>query len=132
MRARSARFGGPAHCHAGCLPRSSIPYPSGSGTYLEVSRLERYDPAVLAARLAPQTPVLLTCSNVDDQFDCADENRLAAGLAKAHAKLDYVNLDRVNHFLKEDITGDAAAYNQALPFSHLLRSELQRFLSSGL
>ncbi len=106
--------------------------PSGSGTYLEVSQLERYDPAVLAATLAPQTPVLLTCSNTDDKFDCANENRLAAGLAKAHAKLDYVHLDRVNHFLKEDITGNPTAYNQALPFSNQLRSELQRFLSSGL
>ncbi len=106
--------------------------PSGSGTYLEVSQLERYDPAVLAAKLAPQTPVLLTCSNTDDKFDCANENRVAAGLAKAHAKLDYVHLDRVNHFLKEDITAIPAAYNQALPFSNQLRSELQRFLSSGL
>ena len=106
--------------------------PSGSGTYLEVSQLDRYDPAVLAAKLAPQIPVLLTCSNVDDKFDCADEDRLAAGLAKAHAKLDYLHLDRVNHFLKDDITGDPAAYNQALPFSNQLRSELQRFLSNGL
>lgn len=106
--------------------------PSGWGTYLEVSQLDRYDPAVLAAKLAPQTPVLLTCSNADDKFDCANEDRLAAGLAKAHAKLDYLHLDRVNHFLKEDITGNPAAYDQALPFSNQLRSELQRFLSSGL
>jgi alpha-beta hydrolase superfamily lysophospholipase len=105
--------------------------PSGWGTYLEVSQLDRYDPAVVAAKLAPQTPVLLTCSNVDNKFDCADENRLAAGLAKAHAKLAYLHLDRVNHFLKEDITGNPAGYNQALPFSNQLRSELQRFLSSG-
>ena len=106
--------------------------PSGSGTYLEVSQLDRYDPAVLAAKLAPHTPVLLTCSNADDKFDCANEDRLAAGLAKAHAKLDYLHLDRVNHFLKEDITGNPTACNQALPFSNQLRSELQRFLSSGL
>ena len=106
--------------------------PSGSGTYLEVSQLDRYDPAALAAKLAPQTPVLLSCSNFDDKFDCANENRVAAGLAKAHAKLDYVHLDRVNHFLKEDITGNPTAYNQALPFSNQLRSELQRFFSSGL
>ena len=106
--------------------------PSGSGTYLEVSQLDRYDPAALAAKLAPQTPVLLTCSNFDDKFHCANEDRLAAGLAKAHAKLDYVHLDRVNHFLKEDITGNPTAWNQALPFSNQLRSELQRFLSSGL
>jgi pimeloyl-ACP methyl ester carboxylesterase len=106
--------------------------PSNSGTHLEVSELERYDPSVLAAKLAPQTPVLLTCSNFDDKFDCANEDRLAAGLAKAHAKLDYLHLDRVNHFLKEDITGNPAAYSQALPFSNQLHSELQRFLSSGL
>lgn len=106
--------------------------PSISGTHLEVSQLERYDPAVVAAELASQTPVLLTCSNFDDKFDCANEDRLAAGLAKAHAKLDYLHLDRVSHFLKEDITGNPAAYNQALPFSNQLHSELQRFLSSGL
>jgi pimeloyl-ACP methyl ester carboxylesterase len=106
--------------------------PSGSGTHLEVSQLERYDPAVLAAHLAPQTPVLLSCSNTDDKFDCTNENRVAAGLVKAHAKLDYVHLDRVNHFLKEDITGNPTAYNQALPFSNQLRSKLQKFLSSDL
>ncbi len=116
------------------LPAAVVNFfaPSSSGTYLEVSQLERYDPPVLAAKLAPQTPVLLTCSNVDDKFDCAYENRLAAGLAKAHAKLDYLHLDRVDHFLKEDITGNPAAYNQTLPFSNQLRSELQKFLSSGL
>jgi uncharacterized protein len=106
--------------------------PSGAGTHLEVSQLDRYDPVALAAKLAPQTPVLLSCSKSDDKFDCAKENRLATGLAKAQTKLDYVHLDRVNHFLKEDITENPAAYNQALPFSNQLRSELQRFLSSGL
>ena len=75
--------------------------------------------------------MLLSCSNFDDKFDCAQRKPCRCSLAKAHAKLDYVHLDRVNHFLKEDITGNPTAYNQALPFNQL-RSELQRFFSSGL
>ena len=101
---------------------------TGNGTLLELSQIDRYDPAAVAAKLPAHTAVLLTCSNADDKFGCAEVDHLAAGLSQASARLDYVHLDGVDHFLKEDITKDPAAYNQSLPFSAQLRAALKTFL----
>src|SRR5215469_5384177 len=68
------------------------------------------------AKLPAHTPVLLTCSNADGYFGCAEVNRLAAGLSNASARLDYVHLNGVDHVLKEDITKIPAAFGQPLPF----------------
>ncbi len=76
--------------------------------------------------------MLLTCSNADDKFGCAEVDHLAAGLSQASARLDYVHLNGVDHFLKEDITKDPAAYNQSLPFSAQLRAALKTFLATNL
>ena len=76
--------------------------------------------------------MLLTCSNADGYFGCAEVNYLAAGLSKAPARLDFVRLDGVNHFLKEDISKNPAAFNQSLPFSAQLRAALKTFLASNL
>jgi hypothetical protein len=76
--------------------------------------------------------VLLTCSNADGYFGCAQAGRLAAGLSKAPARLDFVHLNGVDHFLKEDITKNPAAFNQSLPFSAQLRAALTTFLASNL
>ena len=76
--------------------------------------------------------MLLTCSNADDKFGCAQAGHLAAGLSQAPARLDFVHLNGVDHFLKEDISKDPAAYNQPLPFSAQLRAALQTFLASNL
>ena len=46
--------------------------------------------------------MLLTCSNVDEYFTCSMEDRIATGVAKANAKIDFVHLDGVDHILKED------------------------------
>ena len=105
---------------------------NGNGTPLELSQIDRYDPAAVAAKLPAHTAVLLTCSNADDKFGCAEVNHLAAGLPQAPAKLDFVRLDGVNHFIKEDISKDPAAYNQPLPFSAQLRAALKTFLASNL
>jgi len=43
-----------------------------------------------------------------------------------------VHLDGVDHFLKEDITGISADYNESLPFSVQLRAALKTFLASNL
>ena len=103
-----------------------------NGTLLELSQIDRYDPAAVAAKLPAHTAVLLTCSNADDKFGCAEVDHLAAGLSQASARLDYVHLNGVDHFLKEDISKDPAAYNQSLPFSAQLRAALKTFLASNL
>ena len=105
---------------------------NGSGTLLELRQIDRYDPAAVAAKLPAHTAVLLTCSNADNYFGCAEVDHLAAGLTKASARLDFVHLDGVDHFLKEDITKDPATFNQSLPFSAQLRAALKTFLASNL
>jgi uncharacterized protein len=104
----------------------------GNGTPLELAQIDRYDPAAAAAKLPAHTAVLLTCSNADGYFGCPEAAHLAAGLSKASAKLDFVHLNGVDHFLKEDITKDPAAFNQPLPFSSQLRAALKTFLASNL
>jgi len=111
--------------------------PSGvAGTFqrplLEAAQIDRYDPAAVAATLPAHTAVLLTCSNADGNFGCATVDHLAAGLSQASARLDYVHLDGVDHFLKEDITKAPADYNESLPFSAQLRAALKTFLASNL
>jgi predicted esterase len=105
---------------------------NGSGTLLEQRQIDRYDPAAVAAHLPARTAVLLTCSNADGYFGCAEAGHLAAGLSKAPARLDFVHLDGVDHFLKEDITKNPAAFNQSLPFSAQLCAALKTFLASNL
>jgi hypothetical protein len=105
---------------------------NGMGTQLELSQISRYDPAAVAAKLPAHTAVLLTCSNADNNFGCAEVNHLAAGLAKALARLDYLHLNGVDHFLKEDISQNPADYNEPLPFSAQLRAALKTFLASNL
>ena len=105
---------------------------SFNGPPLELAQIDRYDPAAVAAKLPAHTAVLLTCSNADDKFGCAEVGHLAAGLSQASAGLDFVQLDGVDHFLKEDITKDPATYNQSLPFSAQLRAALKTFLASNL
>ena len=106
--------------------------PSDWGTHLELSQIDRYDPATLAAQLPPQTAVLLTCSNADQYFTCALEDRIAAGVSKANARIDFVHLDGVDHLLKEDVTRQSATWNQALPFSTQLQSALKAFVTQDL
>ena len=111
--------------------------PSGvAGTFqrplLEAAQIDRYDPAAVVATLPAHTAVLLTCSNADGNFGCATVDHLAAGLSQASARLDYVHLNGVDHFLKEDITKNTADYNESLPFSAQLRAALKTFLASNL
>jgi uncharacterized protein len=106
--------------------------PTRWGTQLELSQIDRYDPAVLAAHLPPDTAVLLTCSNMDQYFTCSMENRIATGVAKANARIDFVHLDGVDHILKEDLTEDPATWSQALPFSSQLQAALKTFAAKNL
>ena len=99
---------------------------------LEAVQIDRYDPAAVAAQLPAHTPVLLTCSNADGAIGCALIDHLAAGLTQASARLDFVHLNGVDHFLKEDVTQLTADYNESLPFSAQLRAALKTFLASNL
>jgi alpha-beta hydrolase superfamily lysophospholipase len=99
---------------------------------LEFAQIDRYDPAAVAATLPAHTAILLTCSNADASVGCTQEDHLAAGLARSSARLDYVHLDGVDHFLKEDIAGVAQTNNQSLPFSAQLRAALKTLLASNL
>ena len=98
----------------------------------EATQIDRYDPVTVAARLPAHTPVLLTCSNADGAIGSALEDHLAAGLTRTSAGLDYVHLNGVSHFLKEDITQNTADYNESLPFSAQLRAALKTFLAGNL
>ena len=60
------------------------------------------------------------------------ENRIATGVSKANAKIDFVHLDGVNHILKEDVARDLSTWDQALPFSTQLRSALRTFVANNL
>jgi uncharacterized protein len=73
------------------------------GTPLELSQIDRYDPATLAAEIPFNTAVLLTCSNADPGITCAMEKRIADGVTNAAAKLVRVQLDGVDHILEEDL-----------------------------
>jgi pimeloyl-ACP methyl ester carboxylesterase len=92
-----------------------------------LSQVDRYDPAAVAAKLSPHTLVLLSCSDADIQVSCANVDHLAAGLARAHANVDYVHLRGVDHILKEDNSRAAGSYTKALPFSRQLRAALRTF-----
>jgi uncharacterized protein len=97
-----------------------------------LSQADRYDPATLAARLAPSTPVLVTCSNADLQVTCGEVRHLLAGLARPPASTDFVPLTGVDHVLKQDSTGSAANYGNPLPFSPQLRQALRSFVQRSL
>jgi len=83
------------------------------GNALFLSQADRYDPARLAARLAPG-------------------RHLLAGLADSHADTDFVRLTGADHVLKQDPTGSAARYAEPLPFSPQLQQALRAFVEQHL
>jgi len=93
---------------------------------------DRYDPAELAERLTPRLPVLVTCSNADQNVTCGEVRHLVAGLARARADTDFVMLTGVDHVLKQDPTGSAANDTKPLPFSPQLQRALRSFAEQHL
>ena len=93
---------------------------------------DRYDPARLADRLTPGLPVLVTCSNADQNVACGEVRHLVAGLARARAGTDFVILTGVDHVLKQDPTGSAAGYTMPLSFSSQLQQALRAFVRQHL
>jgi hypothetical protein len=99
-------------------------------TSLFLSQADRYDPAVLAAKLAAHTPVLVTCSNDDIEVTCAEVDHLVSGLSASD--LDFVHLSGVDHVLKVDASRTGADYGKDLPFSPQLRTALRGFVARYL
>jgi uncharacterized protein len=90
------------------------------------------DPAELAAKLARDMPVLVSCSDADTQITCEDTDHLVSGLTTAGTKTDYVHLTGVNHVLKEDDSKTAAGYTKPRPFSNQLTTALAAFVKENL
>ena len=99
---------------------------------LFLSQADRYDPAQLAARLAPGLPVIITCSNADQNVTCGEVRHLRTGLGAGRADTDFVRLTGVDHVLKQDPTGSPADYTEPLPFSAQLQRALHRFVQQHL
>ncbi|WP_232284794.1 alpha/beta hydrolase family protein [Rhodococcus sp. R1101] len=64
-----------------------------------LSEADELDPVELAARLAADTPVLLTCSDKDLNISCAQVEPLRAALA--HTDLQFEHFATANHGLEE-------------------------------
>ncbi len=84
------------------------------------------------AQLRAKGPVLVTCSNADQQVSCTQVQRIVTGLTHANADTAFVQLKGVDHVLKVDPTGAAASYTKKLPFSPALRTALRHFVDSYL
>jgi uncharacterized protein len=108
---------------------SSLLSPS---TALYLSQADKYDPAQLAARLPSGFPVLVSCSNADIQVSCAAVDHLVAGLTRARAGTDLVQLTGVDHVLKQDNSRTGADYGKPLPFSTQLEQALRAFVQQHL
>ncbi len=93
-----------------------------------MKQADLFDPATLAARLSPRTPVFVTCSDADVAINCAQVAHLRQGLAEAHADLDFVRLHHVDHVLKVDASDSGNDYALRLPFSPKLKAALAAFM----
>jgi hypothetical protein len=85
------------------------------------------DPVAEASRIAAGTPVLLTCANSDGQAECTGIKPLADALA--HTDLTQVDLDGINHVLRDDPTDSAANYAKQDPLSPKLIAALDTFVT---
>jgi len=110
---------------------ASAKLPEGLGAILNpgnvkaVVEADAIDPVALAAKVPAGTPVLLTCSDSDNQADCAAEKSLIAALG--HTALTVVALKGVNHVLRDDPTDNVANYSKKDPLSPQLVTALDGF-----
>ncbi|MGE0220955.1 hypothetical protein [Mycolicibacterium sp.] len=91
-----------------------------------VVEADKIDPLALAAAVPAGTPVLLTCSDADSQARCDAEQPLIAALA--HTELTVVELEGVNHVLRDDPTDNIANYAKQDPLSPQLVTALDGFV----
>lgn len=95
------------------------------GNIKAVIEADRVDPLALAAKVPAGTPVLLTCSNSDAQAKCDALRPLTDALR--HTALTVVELDGVNHVLRDDPTDNVANYAQQAPLSPQVVKALDGF-----
>ena len=81
----------------------------------------------LAAKIPATTPVLLTCSDADNQASCPAEQGLIGALK--HTALTVVALKGVNHVLRDDPTDNVANYAKKAPLSPQLTDALNTFIT---
>jgi hypothetical protein len=96
------------------------------GNAKAVAEADAIDPLDLAARIPAGTPVLLTCSDSDGQANCTGIAPLAKALE--HTSLTLVQLQGVNHVLRDDPTDNVANYAKKAPLSPQLTAALNAFV----
>lgn len=97
------------------------------GNIRAVIEADRVDPLALAAKVPADTPVLLTCSDSDGQAQCGALRPLMDALG--HTALTVVELDGVNHVLRDDPTDNVANYAQQAPLSPQVVEALDGFVT---
>jgi hypothetical protein len=114
---------------AGTVPPN---LPEGLGALLNTGNVkavveaDKIDPLALAVKIPAGTPVLLTCSDADNQAKCDTEKPLIDALE--HTALTVVELKGVSHVLRDDPTDNVANYAKQDPLSPQLVSALDEFV----
>jgi uncharacterized protein len=97
-----------------------------AGNVKAVVESDAIDPLALAAKVAPGTPVLMTCSDSDSQATCGAEQPLVAALGRT--ALNVVPLKGVSHVLRDDPTDNVGNYAKQDPLSPQLLTALDGFV----
>ncbi len=98
-----------------------------AGNVKAVVETDKIDPLALAAKIPAGTPVLLTCSDTDRQAKCDAEQPLIDALK--HTALTVVQLQGVNHVLRDDPSDSIANLTKQGPLSPQLVGALDAFVS---
>jgi hypothetical protein len=97
------------------------------GNVKAVVEADKIDPVELAAKLPAGNPVLLTCSDTDNQSKCDALGPLVDALK--HTALTVVELHGVNHVLRDDPSDNIANLTKPGPLSPQLVSKLDGFVT---
>ncbi len=97
------------------------------GNVKAVIETDKIDPLTLAAKVPAGTPVLLTCSDTDSQAKCEVEQPLIDALK--HTALTVVQLQGVNHVLRDDPSDSVANLAKQGPLSPQVVGALDVFVS---
>jgi hypothetical protein len=96
------------------------------GNVKAVADTDKIDPLALAAKVPAGTPVLLTCSDTDNQAKCDAEGPLIDALK--HTALTVVELKGVNHVLRDDPSDSIANLTKPGPLSPQVVTALGGFV----
>jgi uncharacterized protein len=96
------------------------------GNVKAVVEADKIDPVQLAEKVPAGTPVLLSCSDTDSQAKCDAERPLIDALK--HTALTVVELQGVNHVLRDDPSDNIANLTKPGPLSPQLVSGLDVFV----